>query len=1484
MTLQADTQLWVEGILEKPRLDDVSEWLDSIEKGESFTVPEGPVKSYAEQFGLPVQDIQRAEKTFGRISRRGVADEPTHEELSKAYAKKFDRPREEFASYQRAVDIEKLVDSFKELTNQPTSIEKAKEAAKSLTRAFATGISSLPKGVAQGASALSKLLRSEEADKDLQDYATYQYGKAIDDWAERTFPQDPRVADSFWVSELPAGFGSMAAFLAGGVGAKALKGSTIAATVLMGSAAEGSSQYEAALRAGAPEDDAQLAAALGNLVGVSEAVPIFRIFRRFNRASGGEFGRTMNRVVREGLTGSAENAIQEMFQGGAGNLIAQKIYDNERKLVDGVWRSGEVGGLVGFTASAIASALGIRVGRTKTRLSTDKGAAKFVEEDPVATAEIASQEKPSRKQVQQHVNDPKEFNAEDRAALAQRLRDAGAETPEAAQVQVSRAEVEPQIRESVETMSARELAQAAREINAARPEGEKKIKLGVKKSKLAKAIVGDRVAKAVEAGKVGRAAEGAPAAKQPHEMTLEEFRKNPIGVEVFDRQAVFRKPLGRRLSTREESFNLRIDVAHRKAVNEALREGKTVPKDVAKDYPDLFTSKAKEARAELKDAFDDAVDFFKGRISADVFLDPEAIKHVAKVAAKLVKAGTTTFNEFVHELANRIGSDITRRLGPVIRSEWEKLRKTNKKLDAAGDLDAILAERTGRPELAIPVKEPEVRQLVQDVDETRKQAGVPTVVSDTQMFQQAEQRLAKDFEGEKRRLLNASAEGASFARGDTATAIGIIRREGLAAIRSGRVPDLRNAMSLIHGYRAMRTEVARELRIGRDPLATPAQHRAKQLTEAILTPPFEQAGELADAVAKGDLKKQKEILDWWAREIEKLKKRLGAMGLDLDNLESEMQSDDTAIRALQIVTAAKSSRQDRAFEYWSNAILSGPPTHIVNIISNAAHGTWHFTAQRFMEAAASTVRGNPNQAQWGEIKHIWQGLLPGMSFGARNAIKSWVTETPYFERSLGLYEGQKIDTLGGAIPGKWGKGVRSVGYRPLLFADEFYKGVFYRMEVGARAYRLAKAEGLSGVEMSQFINEQVLDPYSPASQHALELARELTFQTRKSKLLDDFLGIRRRHPLSRFVVPFMTVPFNVFRIGTRMSPAGIIPLGWNTLKAAHTGDWSKVTIPRVVEQAMAWSMFLALLANDPEDPWITGASAQFGRQERDLARRTFPSQSIKIGGTWFSYSRLEPFATAISLTVDGVDALKSGSIGTAIKSPVRSLIGQAKNKTFLQGIGDMMRIVDSGRPVEEAARWASNFGASWIPNLVRIGFRAGDEFYPERRVWGRGSDWVTRLWKRTLEKTELPMFQSTPAVDLWGRQAPRSPSPIPGTDWLWRIMVPSRTRVEDIALGDRIILNWNDQHAEEDEWNPGQPRRTYTGKDGKRKFMSDAQYAEYLTLSGQRADQKIRRATKLRFDKPRKFDLEFVQKALRESHRIVKKQLVRQWRAAGTAE
>jgi hypothetical protein len=784
----------------------------------------------------------------------------------------------------------------------------------------------------------------------------------------------------------------------------------------------------------------------------------------------------------------------------------------------------------------------------------------------------------------------------------------------------------------------------------------------------------------------------------------------------------------------------------------------------------------------------------------------------------------------------------------------------------------------GRPELANPGETKPVRDLVDQVDEERKQAGIPETRSDEQVQQEASQRLEADYAGERAKLLSAARAREMLDDTSTVVAKAIVNKEGEAALQSGDEQARRDAMHLIDAYRRTGTEQGRAFRQRRDPIETPAERMRRMIVEAILTPPQKLGKRIEAARAKGDDALIKALEDQWLRKYEALKAKLKELGVDLDNLNELGYNKVKAAQTLSIIQAEKHDNWDRAYEYWRNAILSSPKTQFANLAGNFGHAAWHYTAERLVEAGANVFIGDAKGAQLGEFKHIIAGILPGLSRAAQNFMLSFKTEMPQFDEQLGR-EGQfKFESADVAIPGKLGKRIR-LPQRLLLASDDFAKTLFAHMEVGARAYRLAKEAGLSGQEMQERIASLSADIDSAAWDLAYDAALDLTFQqkggTANQAVKRSVLMGRRDLPGARYIVPFVTTPANIFATALKKSPAGSISLAHhmyqNYRDGKHVLDGQSAA---VAQQILAWAAVLALLSNDEEDPWITGAEAEFSADKRNIARRTHPVQSVKIGGRWHSYARFEPFATALSVAVDWTNSIKSGNTSRAVSTPFLSIIGQLKNKTWLSGIGDILEALETSK-IEEGAipKWAANFAVSWVPNIARTAGRATEGEFDQTAVWGDGIEWWKMLGKRVVQKTEVVPSAVTgeqPIYDLWGRKAPTSTSPIPSTDWLYRFTVPSDSKLENIHVGDRVLLNYNLQNPDDAKYPEGISYKVKAGEESV--YLSDKEYS-WLLENGGKIASKLVEEEDWNTDKPTEEDIERLRELISDGRSIAREKL-----------
>lgn len=784
----------------------------------------------------------------------------------------------------------------------------------------------------------------------------------------------------------------------------------------------------------------------------------------------------------------------------------------------------------------------------------------------------------------------------------------------------------------------------------------------------------------------------------------------------------------------------------------------------------------------------------------------------------------------------------------------------------------------GRPELANPAVPQPVRDRVDVVDQQRADAGEPEPQSRQVVAQQADERVAADAQGEGARLIAMAQAKQPPGPVDIAIAERLIG-QGLGAVLSGDEAGLKALDQLITARRELGTEWGRTGSEMHDPVMGPADRIKYALTRALMERP--------EGVALAD----------WAKEIEKLKGALKARGLDLDLL-------DTAdpVAAAEMLRAVRDARPSDApipdilYEWWLNAILSAPTTQGANIIGNTGHTAWHYIVERPIEALVNLVAQREGGAQVGEFKHMLKGFLPGIMRGARNFLITWKTGMPWMEVEQGVKGRGKVEDASGAISGRAGSIIRWPT-RLLQAADQFAKSSIVEWEIGAQAYRIAKAEGLDGEAMTQRMADLREDTNSEAWARSLDKAYELTFQE-KTALTTSMIGLRNVEvgntgvkPL-RYIVPFITTPMGIFRLGARKSPLGILAMpfairdaaqasrvadasGKAAHKAAARRAWAKVT-QKAAEQVIAWSVVAYFLGSrDPEDPRITGSAEARKAGPRSLAYRTAPPQSIKIGDKWYSYSRIEPFATTLASLIDAVDAWQTGS-GTpqALGKAFDSVAGQVRDKTFMSGIGDLVRVFEAESPAEGVTKLLTRHTTSWVPNIIRSGARAAKSTIPERRIWGKGDDANARMWRRMAQGLEVGAVADRPRRDLWGREIQAGAGV--GSDFLWKLTIPMRVYDDKVFAGDRIILNWNNQHPDE-AWYPQAPSRSIAGLDGKRRSMTDEEYDAYAERAGSLAVELVNQVEWKSPDVPKPYHKLILQRLIRRARQVAAMELRGRW-------
>lgn len=779
--------------------------------------------------------------------------------------------------------------------------------------------------------------------------------------------------------------------------------------------------------------------------------------------------------------------------------------------------------------------------------------------------------------------------------------------------------------------------------------------------------------------------------------------------------------------------------------------------------------------------------------------------------------------------------------------------------------------------LAVHTEIPEVRAENYAADEA---LGFPERRKWAEAQRAAAERLKSDPDGELAAMLAkieaAKATGGVVDLSDmTEMALAAKLKEAVGQ-RITSEADRALFRTLNQSFRNARSEYARVLNM-RDPTATPAQRQRNAITEAIMRPNDKEQKKLDGAKNPEDRKRVEGEID---ERIRKTIEELQAEGIDLNDIDALLRD---KMKSLQVLDRFRRSTAvpDMIYEYWRNAILSGPRTHAANIAGNAAFSAWHLAVERPVEALFSVITRNKKSAQLGEFKYMLQGLFPGLARGVRNAKDSWKLETSALSEELGRDGAFKFDGPRGAIPGKIGRELR-IPYRALLAQDEFFKSITATVEAGAHAFRAGKSLGLEGNKLAEFVHNQVNDLNSAVWDVALKKAEELAFQGAHGVVAEAAATtgkvLRKIPAIGKWIVPFVDTPAKILEEGLKRTPVLGAMLDWADARRKGVGLADMHLEATLARQAIGFVGAMLLWdAVDQEDPWVTGSVTDQRKGAKSLAFATNPPNSIRIGNRWYSYERIEPFATAVGWTVDVLSAAKNG--GNPGREALTSPLRQTLEKSYLEGLSDFVDVLqkttegDFSSPEEYASRLAMSF----VPNLYRQIVGSTTQEIPETAVWGKGAERAARVGKRALQQGQIPGVQKLPRYDIWGQRLTYNDSlGNAGADFLWALLSPVKTKLaNDTKEVDAMLLMWNRQNPDKARYWPEAPHDIQDRKETH--YLTDQQFSDYAELSGQYAQEAV---SKMRVNvrKPTEAMVNAVAKRISAARRRAKAKLLPQWR------
>lgn len=378
---------------------------------------------------------------------------------------------------------------------------------------------------------------------------------------------------------------------------------------------------------------------------------------------------------------------------------------------------------------------------------------------------------------------------------------------------------------------------------------------------------------------------------------------------------------------------------------------------------------------------------------------------------------------------------------------------------------------------------------------------------------------------------------------------------------------------------------------------------------------------------------------------------------------------------------------DHIMEVWINGILSGPKTHIVNVLSNTAM-TALSPVERGLAAAIDAplarLQSRPVARFFEEVPADAFGALSGVPEGVRGALST-------LRHGITPGAASKWEFRRTAFKGTLGRIIRAPG-TALEAGDTLNFTINYRAALNANIMRQARREGLKGNALTDRVAELKAAPTEALIREASATAERRLFRE-PSELSSAVIQLRDKVPATRFIIPFVRTPVNLVKEGLARSPLGLAnPSLWRNLvqKNPEASDQlARVFLGSSISAALALGFAKGNIT----------AGVPFNRAERDrFFREGKLPFAVNLGGEWVQFQRLEPWNVPLTMIAGAVDAMNDDEESSAwdIFGQAAFTIGQnITDQSFLSGLNDFMTAID--QPEMAAETFAGRQLGSAVP-------------------------------------------------------------------------------------------------------------------------------------------------------------------------------------------
>jgi len=494
------------------------------------------------------------------------------------------------------------------------------------------------------------------------------------------------------------------------------------------------------------------------------------------------------------------------------------------------------------------------------------------------------------------------------------------------------------------------------------------------------------------------------------------------------------------------------------------------------------------------------------------------------------------------------------------------------------------------------------------------------------------------------------------------------------------------------------------------------------------------------------------------------------------------------------------------FDVWINGLLSSPKTHIVNMTSNAA-SMLYTIPERLLGAGIEAVRAGAT----GTKRGIYAGeTIQELKSMPGNVLRGVDRAVDVFKKGeVGQLE-RAADNLPKFIP----EAIRKVAPTKMLSVEDgFFKGMIEGNEINRLAYRKASEEGLQGAAHASRISELVAKPTDDMLAAAAKRGTYLTFQRELGNVGNTIMKFRDYVPGLKYVVPFVKTPLNIFKFGIERSPLEFAFI----IHKARKGTLSGAELSEQLAKPLMGTLLASSVYQLADNGYVTGGAPVDPKERAEKLSTGWQPYSFKIGDSYYSYARMEPFASIFGPAADlnqikhGIDEDAKFKLGGTL---LKALTTNFLDKTFMQGLSSVFNAIsDPGRYGET---FIGNLIGSAVPAVVGAVTRANDPMVRDTNGGSLVGDVQNKLMSRIPGLSEqLPV-----KLDVWG-----DPMERPGTP-MSRFISPIEVSQEKGTLLQKEMLKLN--------FDVGYPSRKIGDTE-----LTPNEYWEFVARSGQRAKDAL---------------------------------------------